>query len=167
MDNSINTRIENIRKGIAKRAAAMKAKAQKQGFQFKPFSNKQKKVLTWWCPASPVKDMDGIIADGAIRSGKTLSMSLSYVLWAMNSFNQQNFGMAGKTIGSFRRNVLFWLKLMLASRKYTVIDKRSDNLLIVSKGNTVNYFYIFGGKDERSQDLIQGRAMPPRQVIVE
>lgn len=154
--NSIDNRIENIRKGIAKRAAAMKAKVQKQGFQFKPFSAKQKKVLTWWCPASPVKDMDGIIADGAIRSGKTLSMSLSYVLWAMNSFNQQNFGMAGKTIGSFRRNVLFWLKLMLASRKYTVIDKRSDNLLIVSKGNTVNYFYIFGGKDERSQDLIQG-----------
>lgn len=112
----INTRIENIRKDIAKRAAAMKAKVQKQGFQFKPFSDKQKKVLTWWCPASPVKDMDGIIADGAIRSGKTLSMSLSYVLWAMNSFNQQNFGMAGKTIGSFRRNVLFWLKLMLASR---------------------------------------------------
>ena len=156
MSGDINTRIENIRKGIAKRAAAMKAKVQKQGFQFKPFSTKQKKVLTWWCPASPVKDMDGIIADGAIRSGKTLSMSLSYVLWAMNSFNQQNFGMAGKTIGSFRRNVLFWLKLMLASRKYTVIDKRSDNLLIVSKGNTVNYIYIFGGKDERSQDLIQG-----------
>lgn len=154
--SSIDTRIENIRKGIAKRAAAMKAKVRKQGFQFKPFSAKQKKVLTWWCPASPVKDMDGIIADGAIRSGKTLSMSLSYVLWAMNSFNQQNFGMAGKTIGSFRRNVLFWLKLMLVSRKYTVIDKRSDNLLIVSKGNVVNYFYIFGGKDERSQDLIQG-----------
>lgn len=152
----IDTRIENIRKGITKRAAAMKAKVQKQGFQFKPFSDKQKKVLTWWCPASPVKDMDGIIADGAIRSGKTLSMSLSYVLWAMNSFNQQNFGMAGKTIGSFRRNVLFWLKLMLASRGYTVVDKRSDNLLIVTRGPTTNYFYMFGGKDERSQDLIQG-----------
>lgn len=156
MSIDINTRIENIRKGITKRATAMKAKVQKQSFQFKPFSDKQKKVLTWWCPASPVKDMDGIIADGAIRSGKTLSMSLSYVLWAMNSFNQQNFGMAGKTIGSFRRNVLFWLKLMLESRKYTVIDKRSDNLLIVSKGNTVNYFYMFGGKDERSADLVQG-----------
>lgn len=153
---TIETRIENIRKGISKRASAMKAKVQKQGFQFKPFSAKQKKVLTWWCPASPVKDMDGIIADGAIRSGKTLSMSLSYVLWAMNSFNQQNFGMAGKTIGSFRRNVLFWLKLMLASRKYTVIEKRSDNLLVVSKENTVNYFYMFGGKDERSADLVQG-----------
>lgn len=128
----------------------------RKSFDFKTFSNKQKKVLTWWCPASPVKDADGIIADGAIRSGKTLSMSLSFVLWAMESFNGQNFIMAGKTVGSFRRNVLFWLKQMLASRKYQVVEKRSDNLVIITKGNVTNYFYIFGGKDERSQDLVQG-----------
>lgn len=156
MTNSIEQRIENVRKGIMKRASAMKEKVKKQGFAFKPFSVKQKQVLTWWCPNSPVKDKDGIIADGAIRSGKTLCMSLSYVLWAMESFNQQNFGMSGKTIGSFRRNVLFWLKMMLASRGYSVVDHRSDNLIVVSKGTTTNYFYIFGGKDERSQDLIQG-----------
>lgn len=156
MTNSIEQRIENVRKGIMKRASAMKEKVKKQGFVFKPFSVKQKQVLTWWCPNSPVKDKDGIIADGAIRSGKTLCMSLSYVLWAMESFNQQNFGMAGKTIGSFRRNVLFWLKMMLVSRGYSVVDHRSDNLIVVSKGTTTNYFYIFGGKDERSQDLIQG-----------
>jgi PBSX family phage terminase large subunit len=134
----------------------MKEKVKKQGFVFKPFSVKQKQVLTWWCPNSPVKGKDGIIADGSIRSGKTLCMSLSYVLWAMNTFNRQNFGMAGKTIGAFRRNVLFWLKLMLLSRGYSIADHRSDNLLIVSKGTIINYFYIFGGKDERSQDLIQG-----------
>lgn len=156
MMNNFEERLASVRKGIMKRAAAMKEKAKKQGFEFKPFSRKQKQVLTWWCPSSPVKDKDGIIADGAIRSGKTLCMSLSYVLWAMESFNQQNFGMAGKTIGSFRRNVLFWLKLMLKSRGYQVIDHRSDNLIVVSKGDTQNFFYIFGGKDERSQDLIQG-----------
>lgn len=127
-----------------------------QIFKFQPFSQKQRKVLNWWTEESPVKDCDGIIADGAIRSGKTLSMSLSYVLWAMESFNGQNFGMCGKTIGSFRRNVLFWLKLMLKSRGYTVVDHRADNLVVVSRGSTENYFYIFGGKDERSQDLIQG-----------
>lgn len=125
-------------------------------FRFQPFSKKQRKVLNWWCPRSPVKDKKGIIADGAIRSGKTLSMSLSFVIWAMTSFAGQNFGMCGKTIGSFRRNVLFWLKLMLKSRGYGVEDHRSDNLLIVTKGEKENYFYIFGGKDERSQDLIQG-----------
>lgn len=127
-----------------------------QIFKFRPFSQKQRKVLNWWCESSPVKDKDGIIADGAIRSGKTLSMSLSFILWAMSSFNGQNFAMCGKTIGSFRRNVLFWLKLMLKSRGYQVTDHRADNLVIISRGETENYFYIFGGKDERSQDLIQG-----------
>jgi PBSX family phage terminase large subunit len=156
MMNNFEERLASVRQGIVKRAAAMKEKAKKQGFEFKPFSRKQKQVLTWWCPSSPVKGKDGIIADGAIRSGKTLCMSLSYVLWAMESFNQQNLGMAGKTIGSFRRNVLFWLKLMLKSRGYQVVDHRSDNLIVVSKGDTQNFFYIFGGKDERSQDLIQG-----------
>ena len=128
----------------------------KQFFKFQPFSKKQRKVLNWWCSESPVKDAEGIIADGAIRSGKTVSMSLSFILWAMTSFSGQNFAMCGKTIGSFRRNVLFWLKLMLKSRGYKVEDHRADNLVIVSSGTVENYFYIFGGKDERSQDLIQG-----------
>lgn len=128
----------------------------KQIFHFKPFSKKQRKVLNWWCDNSPVKDKDGIIADGAIRSGKTVSMSLSFVFWAMERFDGQNFAMCGKTIGSFRRNVLFWLKIMLRSRGYTISDHRTDNLVIITKGDVTNFFYIFGGKDERSQDLIQG-----------
>lgn len=128
----------------------------KSYFKFKPFSKKQRMVLNWWSDDSPVKDKDGIIADGAIRSGKTVSMSLSFVLWAMHRFDGQNFAMCGKTISSFRRNVLFWLKLMLKSRGFNVEDHRSDNLVIVMKNSTVNYFYVFGGKDERSQDLIQG-----------
>ena len=125
-------------------------------FKFQPFSKKQRKVLNWWTEESPVRDADGIICDGAIRSGKTLSMSLSFVLWAMSSFNGQNFAMCGKTVGSFRRNVLFWLKLMLAGRGYRVEDRRSENLVIVTRGDRENYFYVFGGRDERSQDLIQG-----------
>lgn len=128
----------------------------KEFFHFQPFSKKQRQVLNWWTEESPVKNCDGIIADGAIRSGKTVSMSLSFVLWAMSSFSGQNFAMCGKTIGSFRRNVLFWLKLMLKSRGYTVADHRADNLVVISRGDVENYFYIFGGKDERSQDLIQG-----------
>jgi PBSX family phage terminase large subunit len=128
----------------------------KAGFKFKPFSKKQKRVLTWWMDDSPVKDKEGIIANGAIRSGKTLSMSLSFVMWAMYTFAGSNFAMCGKTIGSFRRNVVFWLKIMLRCRGYHVEDKRTENLLIIRKKGKENYFYIFGGKDERSQDLIQG-----------
>lgn len=128
----------------------------KQFFHFKPFSQKQRKVLNWWCESSPVKDYDGIIADGANPIGEDCEHVAVLCDLGMDTFNGQNFAMCGKTIGSFRRNVLFWLKLMLKSRGYRVTDHRADNLVIVTRGETENYFYIFGGKDERSQDLIQG-----------
>lgn len=149
-------KISSLKEKLQKLKQNIKSRQKGQTFHFSPFSRKQKQVLTWWCKDSPVHDKDGIIADGAIRSGKTVSMSLSFVMWAMSTFNGQNFAMCGKTIGSFRRNVLFWLKLMLKSRGYSVTDRRADNLIIIRKGDTENYFYIFGGKDERSQDLIQG-----------
>lgn len=149
-------RLKSLKARIEKLKQKCSIVSKIQVFKFQPFSLKQKKVLTWWCDTSPVKDKDGIIADGAIRSGKTVCMSLSFVMWAMYRFNGQNFAMCGKTIGSFRRNVLFWLKLMLKSRGYRVVDHRADNLVEVSRGKVTNYFYIFGGKDERSQDLIQG-----------
>ena len=157
----MNNKLDNLKKKWSKIKNNKVHTVKKATIKFKPFSIKQKKVLTWWMDSSPVHDMDGIIADGAIRSGKTVSMSLAYVVFVMEKFNGQNAGMCGKTIGSFRRNVLFWLKLMLKARGYNIQDKRADNLLIVTKGNVTNYFYIFGGKDERSQDLIQGRVMPP------
>ena len=128
-------------------------------FKFQAFSRKQRQIFTWWADKSPVKDAVGIIADGAIRSGKTVSMSLSYVMWAMSKYDGQNFIMAGKTISSFKRNVLQNLKLMLTSRGYHWIYHISGefpNMLEVTRNGKTNYFYIFGGKDEGSQDLVQG-----------
>lgn len=125
-------------------------------FKWGPMSNRQKKVLCWWHKNSKYANYNGIIADGAIRSGKTVSMAFSFVLWAMTTFERQNFALCGKTIASFRRNVLGTLKKQLKARGYTVTEKRTDNLLVVSKGDQANLFYIFGGKDESSQDLIQG-----------
>ena len=129
-------------------------------FNFVPFSRKQLQLLTWWTKESPVSHFDIVIADGSIRSGKTVSMALSFTLWAMSSFNGQNFAICGKTIHSARRNVIQPLKQMLQSRGYEIRDVRNENILIIThKENgkeVVNYFYIFGGKDEGSQDLIQG-----------
>lgn len=132
-------------------------KKKESKFKFVAFSKKQKQVLTWWMPEiSPFADKDAIICDGAVRAGKTIIMSLSYIIWAMEQFSYTKFGMAGKTIGSFRRNVLFTLKIILVLRGYRVHDDRSQNILTVSKGDVENYFHIFGGRDERSQDLVQG-----------
>lgn len=125
-------------------------------FSWKRFSKKQLKVLTWWTDCSPVKGMDGIICDGAVRSGKTVCMALSFVLWAMQDFANCNFAIAGKTVSSVRRNVVADLSLMLRGRGYKVAEQVSKNQLTVTKGAVANVFYLFGGKDESSASLIQG-----------
>lgn len=131
-------------------------KSKSKAFDWKPFSDKQLKVMTWWCKNSPVKDKDGIIADGAVRSGKTVSMAASFMLWAMSNFNECDFALCGKTVGSLRRNVLGSLKQQAISLGYEFQERRTDNLIAISNGKKTNYFYTFGGKDESSQDLIQG-----------
>lgn len=128
----------------------------KESFHFCTFSNKQMQILRWWREKSPYHDYDGIIADGAIRSGKTLSMSLSFVMWAMDSFDAQQFGLCGKSIGSLRRNVINGLVKILPILGYRVQDKRSENCLVITWQGKLNHFYMFGGKDESSQDIIQG-----------
>ena len=57
------------------------------------FSKKQRRVLTWWRPGSPFQNYQAIICDGAVRSGKTLCMGLSFFCWAMRSFRGQSFGL--------------------------------------------------------------------------
>lgn len=113
-------------------------------------------ILEWWVEGSPYEDKDGIICDGSIRSGKTTVMSLSFVMWAMETFDGENFAMCGKTIQSLRRNVIKQLKKMLKSRGYIVEEHRSENSMTIIHGDVENEFYLFGGKDEGSQDLIQG-----------
>lgn len=121
-------------------------KLKNNAFQFKPFSNKQLKLLTFWQDNSPVKNADIIIADGAIRSGKTVCLTLSFVMFVMSKFNYCNAGMCGKSIGSFKRNVLAPLKQMLLALDYDIIEHRTDNYIEIIKGETVNYFYMFGGR---------------------
>ena len=85
-------------------------------FKWSPFSNKQLKLLTWWMPENNKKSYNGIIAEGSVRSGKTLILSFSFINWAMASYNGQNFAITGKTIGSLRRNVIVGVKEILFSR---------------------------------------------------
>ena len=70
------------------------------------FSPKQRQVLTWWREGSPHWEKSAIICDGAVRSGKTVCMGLSFFLWAMARFSGVSFAVCGKTIRSVRRNVL-------------------------------------------------------------
>ncbi len=120
------------------------------------FSEKQKKVITWWCKSSPDNTYDAIICDGAVRSGKTVCMSLSYICWAMARFNGAQFGICGKSVISVRRNVVAAVVPWLAKLGFQWTEKRTENLLEISCCGHTNRFYLFGGYDEKSAALIQG-----------
>jgi PBSX family phage terminase large subunit len=110
-------------------------------------------------PNSPFNDYDGIIADGAIRSGKTVAMETSFMIWSMETFNSRDFALCGKTIGSLRRNVLRDFIKIANGRGYEVTDKRSEHVITIKNGHIVNHYYYFGGRDEASQDVVQGMTL--------
>ena len=120
------------------------------------FSKKQRTVLTWWVPGSKWAGYEAIVCDGAVRSGKTMAMGLSFFLWAMSCFDGQRFGICGKTIASLRRNVLAEILPKLERLGAVWSEKRTENLLIMTFQGHTNRFYIFGGRDESSASLIQG-----------
>lgn len=120
------------------------------------FSKKQLQLLTWWTDESPYHDLNGVIAEGAIRAGKTIIMGLSFILWSMQKSSDINYAICGKTVASTRRNIIEPLIEMLKQRKFKVIDRKAEGKLIVIKNNNKNTYYIFGGKDEGSASLIQG-----------
>ena len=123
---------------------------------YKPFSEKQLKALLWWRDGSPYSGKDALICDGAVRSGKTLCLSLSFVLWAMLTFEDSSFAMCGKTLGALRRNVITPLLTALCELPIRITDTVSKNLLTLSMMGRENRFYLFSGKDEGSASLIQG-----------
>lgn len=118
-------------------------------------SLQQKKIL-----AFPYSKYDAIICDGAVRSGKTSIMMWAFVRWAMENFSGQRFGICGKTVDSCSKNIIVpFTAMTLAKEKYTMRWRRSEKILEVRRGTTTNWFEVFGGKDESSAALIQGRTL--------
>ncbi len=121
-------------------------------------SRKQILAVKWW-DMPEYRGMDAIICDGAVRSGKTLSMSLGFMFWACSKFRSCSFALCGKTITSLRRNVVTPLIPALKEYGFTCIEKVSANYIDVTLLGNTNRFYIFGGKDEGSAALIQGMTL--------
>ena len=118
-----------------------------------PMSNKQRQIMRF-----PYMDQySALICDGAIRSGKTSWMSLSFVLWAMSSYDGKNFAICSKSVGAAERNIIRPLMGVKYLRKnFEVSYRRSTHEMVVRRGRKENRFYVFGGRDESSASLIQG-----------
>ena len=119
------------------------------------FSPKQRQVLTWWQTGR----WQALICDGAVRSGKTFCMGLSFFLWAQHDFNGRQFALCGKTVGALRRNLLTELVPCLRRIGMEVRENRSANSLTVVYAGHRNQFLLFGGKDASSAALIQGSTL--------
>ena len=120
-----------------------------------PISDKQKKIL-----AFPYSHYDALICDGAVRSGKTSIMMWAFVRWAMENFSGQRFGVCGRTVDSCTKNIIVpFTAMSLAKERYIIRWRRGDKVMEVRRGAVTNYFEVFGGKDEASYTLIQGRTL--------
>ena len=124
--------------------------------KFQEFSIRQLQALSWWCRNSPYAGCDAVICDGAVRSGKTVCMGVSFFAWCFYRFDQQSFALCGKTIRSLRRNLVTPLLPILKELGFTVHGRAGENMLEVTQRGRTNRFYLFGGKDEGASAMIQG-----------
>ena len=87
--------------------------------EFCPFSKRQLQALSWWCRGSPYEQYSAVICDGAVRSGKTLCMGISFIAWSLYRFEEQSFALCGKTIRSLKRNLVTGLLPVLEQNGFS------------------------------------------------
>ena len=124
-------------------------------FAFRPFSAQQKRLMFWWAAGSPYRDRSMVIADGAIRSGKTVAMICGFFLWSLGCFPEgETFILAGKTVGALKRNVIRPALQILAAwgLPYHYVSSGDEARLEVGH----NVYYLYDAHNERSQDRLQG-----------
>lgn len=89
-------------------------------------------------------------------------MTISFIDDAMRRYNRKWFGICGKTVESTIKNIIIpytLLKWPRSEKGYAIEFRRTEKILIVKKGAVENIFEVFGGKDESSYTLIQGRTL--------
>ena len=123
-------------------------------FDFKPFSDQQRRLIHWWRPVVRASQNDFVIADGAIRSGKTIAMIIGFLTWSQKMFSGQSFILAGNTMGALKKNVLRPMLQILEAWgwPYEYIRSGTDARLEIGS----NTYYLYGANTEASQDALQG-----------
>jgi len=123
-------------------------------FKFKTFSKKQKKLLFWWDESiSPYANCDMVIADGAVRSGKTIAMICSFMMWSCKKYKGENFIVAGNSIGTLKRNVIDPLLQIISAWGWSYEEKSQPHHHLIIGGNK---YYLFGANNEKSFKPLQG-----------
>ena len=132
---------------------------------YERFSPKQRRVLSWWMLGSPDTTFEAIVCDGAVRSGKTLAMGLSFFLWGMVCFDGKRFGVCGKTIASLRRNVLSEILPRLEGLGATWKERRTENVVTVTFRGHRNQFYMSKSWDSMNPIVTPLGQLPGGQYL--
>lgn len=132
--------------------ARKQKKAQK--FNFKPFSEQQRRLIHWWRPVAVTSVNNYVIADGSIRSGKTIAMIIGFLTWSQEMFKGESFILAGKTMGALKKNVIRPMIQMLEAWGWSYDYVRSGTDARIEIG--ANTYYLYGANTEASQDALQG-----------
>lgn len=123
-------------------------------FKFLPFSDQQKRLMHWWRSGLRSAENDFIIADGAIRSGKTIACIIGFLTWSQEMFSGESFILAGKTMGALKKNVIRPMLQILEAWgwPYTYIRSGTDARVEIG----TNVYYLYGANTEAAQDALQG-----------
>lgn len=95
-----------------------------------------------------------VIADGSIRSGKTIAMIIGFLTWSQEIFSGESFILAGKTMGALKKNVIRPMIQMLEAWGWSYDYIRSGTDARIEIGT--NTYYLYGANTEASQDALQG-----------
>lgn len=123
-------------------------------FKFKPFSDQQKRLIHWWRPMARTSENDYVIADGSIRSGKTIACIIGFLTWSQEMHSGESFILAGKTMGALKKNVINPMLQILEAWGWPYTYVRSGSEPHIQIGS--NTYYLFGANTEASQDSLQG-----------
>lgn len=132
----------------------MKRQKRPAKFEFKPFSRQQRRLIHWWRPVVKASENNYVIADGSIRSGKTIAMIIGFLTWSQEMFSGQSFILAGKTMGALKKNVVRPMLQILEAWGWPYEYIRSGTDARIEIGT--NTYYLYGANTEASQDALQG-----------
>lgn len=123
-------------------------------FKFARFSDQQKRLMHWWRPGLRSASCDYVIADGSIRSGKTIACIIGFLTWSQETFQGETFILAGKTMGALKKNVIKPMLQILEAWGWPYEYVRSGSEPHIDIGS--NTYYLFGANTEAAQDSLQG-----------
>lgn len=123
-------------------------------FDFKPFSEQQRRLIHWWRTMVRASENNYVVADGSIRSGKTIACIIGFLTWSQEMFTGQSFILAGKTMGALKKNVVRPMLQMLEAWgwPYTYVRSGTDARIEIG----TNTYYLYGANTEAAQDALQG-----------